>query len=71
MEWNGTEKGGTNEARIGEGDALAIVMMFRQCRTKAISTHLAILLLLLARRCYWSASIHGTVGVLCFLLRWL
>jgi hypothetical protein len=70
MEWNRTEKGGTNEARIGER-ALAIVMLFRHCLAKAISTHLAILLLLLARRCYWSTCIHSPVGVLRFLLRWL
>jgi hypothetical protein len=48
-----------------------MAMMFRHYLAKAISTHLAILLLLLARRCYWSACIHSSVGVLCFLLRWL
>lgn len=34
-----------------------------------LSTHLAVLLLLLARWCYWPPHVHPTVRVLCFFLR--
>ncbi len=63
-------KGGTNEARKGQRK----VPLPESCcsaSAEAFLAHLAVLLLLLAGRCYWSTHVHPSIRVLCFLLRWL